>query len=430
MAWYDAGTVNVTLNSATVTGVGTQWVAGARQGEAFVGPDGRLYEVMNIASDTALTLTRPYRGATQAAQPYALAPFQGYVKELADRAAQLLSEYGTATDEEALARSSATKALSPRGLGLNVLQDPYATTPGLLLQNSSHGVGSMSKTWRVGSTASGTSWLALCDVIGAASDRGTIILSGGYGFNSGTNQGSCTTVLSLTMGNSGSDDNLLVRGLQLFDNSGIQQLRTAWLPETERWRVWVRATPFTTLVASYSGNLVCTPLTDIPYFDIPGAYEKPVAPAWSAYNFDPASKADLSALKSAAFADLIGDVGAGAAMQSGTSANGSWAKYADGTMRTWRQLPINMAGTTWTGSTPRYCAVSGTVQFPAAFLAGTEPVVTIGVRDSVVAGRSAYLASYALSNSSISGIYLASPNSAAAAGGTVTLDISAEGYWK
>ena len=99
MAWYDVGTVKVTINNATVTGVGTQWLSGARHGEAFVAPDGRLYEVLNIASDTSLVLTKPYRGATATAQPYALAPMQGYVKELADRAAELvpvLAEMGTA----------------------------------------------------------------------------------------------------------------------------------------------------------------------------------------------------------------------------------------------------------------------------------------------------------------------------------------------
>ncbi|EKU29554.1 hypothetical protein C660_13579 [Alcaligenes sp. HPC1271] len=90
MGWHDVGTVKVTLNSATVTGTWTQWLSGARQGEAFVAPDGRLYEVANIACDTSLTLAKPYLGATGTAQKYALAPMQGYVKELADRAAGLL----------------------------------------------------------------------------------------------------------------------------------------------------------------------------------------------------------------------------------------------------------------------------------------------------------------------------------------------------
>lgn len=144
MAWYDTGTVNVTANSATVTGVGTQWLAGARQGEAFVGPDGRLYEVLNIASNTSLTLTKPYRGSTATGQQYALAPMQGYVKELADRAAELLNEYGLASDTEAAARTSKTKALSPFGLGLNTQSTPNDNTTGRLLE--------VGKSFALGST--------------------------------------------------------------------------------------------------------------------------------------------------------------------------------------------------------------------------------------------------------------------------------------
>ncbi|USY23937.1 hypothetical protein NIZ92_11440 [Alcaligenes sp. 1735tsa3] len=127
MAWYDAGTVKVTLNSATVTGTGTQWLAGARQGEAFVAPDGRLYEVLNVASDTSLTLTKPYIGATATGQKYALAPMQGYVKELADRAAELLpvlSEIGTAakgtvTTETTDATVGRVARIGDWGLGAN-----------------------------------------------------------------------------------------------------------------------------------------------------------------------------------------------------------------------------------------------------------------------------------------------------------------------
>ncbi|WP_253248485.1 hypothetical protein [Alcaligenes faecalis] len=125
MAWYDLGTVKVTVNSSAVTGTGTKWLAGARQGEAFVAPDGRLYEVLNIASDTSLTLTKPYRGATATGQPYALAPMQGYVKELADRAAELvpvLAEMGTA--------AKATLATST--------QDP---APGRVMRNGDWGFG-------------------------------------------------------------------------------------------------------------------------------------------------------------------------------------------------------------------------------------------------------------------------------------------------
>lgn len=354
MAWYDAGTVTVTLNSATVTGVGTQWVAGARQGEAFVGPDGRLYEVLNIASNTSLTLTRPYRGATQAAQPYALAPFQGYVKELADRAAELLRRYSDALvlAEGAVQRTS--------------IGSKYAADTNQILPGFAYGLGGRPDAFPPVSADDITAPPGIYYVLdvrhtGFPKPYGILVRSGGR-----------------VEGDSWLFDRFYSADSDSYERKSING--GAWTP-----------------------------------------WDPMLHKANAAFHLG---------LKSGAFADIIGDVGAGAIMQSGVSANGSWVKFADGTMRTRRQLAINMAGATWTGSTPGYCAVFGTIQFPAAFLAGTEPVVTIGVRDSFVAGRSAYLASYALSNSSISGIYLASPNSAAAAGGTVTLDISAEGYWK
>ncbi|MCX5470465.1 hypothetical protein OSH04_01915 [Alcaligenes sp. A-TC2] len=143
MAWYDTGVVKVTINSATVTGTGTKWLAGARQGEAFVAPDGRLYEVLNIASDTSLTLTKPYIGATATAQKYALAPMQGYVKELADRVAELLpvlSEIGTAakgtvTTETTDATVGRVARIGDWGLGANA----GVAADAVVLNNSANG---------------------------------------------------------------------------------------------------------------------------------------------------------------------------------------------------------------------------------------------------------------------------------------------------
>lgn len=134
MAWYDLGTVKVTANSKAVTGTGTKWLTGARQGEAFVAPDGRLYEVLSIASDTSLTLTKPYRGATATGQSYALAPIQGYVKELADRAAGLLpvlADLGTAakatlTDSNQDATAGRVARIGDWGFGVgsSIAADP------------------------------------------------------------------------------------------------------------------------------------------------------------------------------------------------------------------------------------------------------------------------------------------------------------------
>lgn len=94
MPWYKAGTVSVTQNSNAVIGTGTAFIANSRVGDAFRGPDGDWYEVTNIASNTAVSISPNYQGATNAAGSYALAPLQGYVKESADRLRQLVDQWG------------------------------------------------------------------------------------------------------------------------------------------------------------------------------------------------------------------------------------------------------------------------------------------------------------------------------------------------
>lgn len=95
MGWYKAGTVSVTAGSNAVIGSGTSFIANARVGDGFRGPDGRWYEVSNIASDTALSIAPNYQGSTVAAGGYALAPMQGYVKDSADALRGITNTYGT-----------------------------------------------------------------------------------------------------------------------------------------------------------------------------------------------------------------------------------------------------------------------------------------------------------------------------------------------
>jgi hypothetical protein len=94
MPWLRTGTVSCTLNSTTVTGFNTGFIANSRVGDAFLGPDGRWYEVANIASDTALSILPAYLGATVNGGSYALAPMQGYVKESADALRTLVNQFG------------------------------------------------------------------------------------------------------------------------------------------------------------------------------------------------------------------------------------------------------------------------------------------------------------------------------------------------
>jgi hypothetical protein len=95
MPWYKAGTVSVTQNSNAVIGTNTAFIANSRVGDAFRGPDGGWYEVTNIASDTALSISPNYQGATNATGAYALAPMQGYVKDSADALRSLVNQFGS-----------------------------------------------------------------------------------------------------------------------------------------------------------------------------------------------------------------------------------------------------------------------------------------------------------------------------------------------
>ncbi|SEU03341.1 hypothetical protein [Pseudomonas graminis] len=94
MPWYKAGTVSVAQNSNAVTGTGTSFITNSRVGDAFLGPDGRWYEVTNIASDTAMAISPNYLGAAANAGTYALAPMQGYVKDSADALRALVNQFG------------------------------------------------------------------------------------------------------------------------------------------------------------------------------------------------------------------------------------------------------------------------------------------------------------------------------------------------
>jgi len=95
MAWYRVGTISVTNGSATVTGSGTQWIANAAIGEGLRAPDGRIYEIINIASNTSLTITPNYLGSNQSGQAYEIVPTQSFLRDLAAQAADLVNQYST-----------------------------------------------------------------------------------------------------------------------------------------------------------------------------------------------------------------------------------------------------------------------------------------------------------------------------------------------
>jgi hypothetical protein len=115
MTWYRVGTVSVTNGSATVTGSGTAWNVNASLGEGITLPDGRIYEIVGIASDTSLTITPAYLGSTASGQSYAIAPLRGRIAQLLADTSSLLSTFATVRD----------------GIGAGLLPDGSVGTPAL-----------------------------------------------------------------------------------------------------------------------------------------------------------------------------------------------------------------------------------------------------------------------------------------------------------
>ena len=98
MSWETTGTVTVTNNSATVTGSGTLFTVKSRVGDAFIGPDGALYEIVNIVSNTVLSISPTYKGVTGSAKAYKIAPVRGYQKLSADRLYTIVNTIGDAVE--------------------------------------------------------------------------------------------------------------------------------------------------------------------------------------------------------------------------------------------------------------------------------------------------------------------------------------------
>lgn len=93
--WYSTGTIGVSTDGTVATGTGTSWLSNVRVGDGLtISGSSSIHEVTNIASDTTITFKPAYTGATGSGKAYSIAPIQGYVKDLADQAKQLIQSIG------------------------------------------------------------------------------------------------------------------------------------------------------------------------------------------------------------------------------------------------------------------------------------------------------------------------------------------------
>lgn len=94
--WMNLGTINVVNGSKAVTGVGTKFKTSpipAREGQPIV-VNNVHYEIASVNSDTSITLTLNYAGATANGLSYIIiTTAEGSFNDLSRRAAQVMSLY-------------------------------------------------------------------------------------------------------------------------------------------------------------------------------------------------------------------------------------------------------------------------------------------------------------------------------------------------
>lgn len=311
MPWYKAGTVNVTLNSNAVTGSGTAFIVNGRVGDAFRGPDGRWYEVTNVASNTAISIDPPYIGATASGGSYALAPMQGYVKDSADALRAIVNTYG--------AQLSALKTTG----NYDVLPLSKGGTGGTDLQTARDGLG-------LGTAATATLTTSVND-----STVGRVLRVGDHGIGAE----SLNSVAGTTI------DALRSNGFY-YVASGANQGNA---PSSTNGYLWNRS-----ITQAYAIQNYYVVTTGVEYKRVlnNGAWT-----AWSVVGSPIVGTTSQS-----------GGVPTGSIIERGTNSNGEYTRFADGTQICMVSMPTTAQAVN-TASGTLFQSASVSITWPMPFLA-------------------------------------------------------------
>ncbi len=362
MPWYRAGTVSVTLNNTTVTGTGTAFAANSRVGDAFLGPDGRWYEVANIASDTVLSILPAYQGATAAAGTYALAPIQGYVKASADQLRSIVSSFGDKMAALGTTGNYDTLPVDKGGTGLTTLAAFIQTLLGATDQAAARAaIGAITSkltTAMNGATPVSIASAATVDVGAAAANDVTI---------TGT-----VAITSLGTIASGARRTLTFAGTLTLTHNTTSLI----LPGAAN--IVTAAGDVAEVESLGGGNWKC-----LGYFraaELPDLVRS-VAQGGTGVTSMAALLVALNALGNYAKTNIIGTVSqssgipTGAIIETGTNSNGTYTKYADGTLVCSGISSASVITNTVGGNVFHSSAVTFT--FPAPFV-GSVPKICHG----------------------------------------------------
>ncbi|MEE8612283.1 MAG: hypothetical protein V3V60_16005 [Sphingomonas aquatilis] len=201
--WYRQGSVAVANGSAIVTGAGTDFVANAQVGEAFVGPNGRPIEIASIQSATQLTLAQAYTGDSNGGQPYSIQPTSSFARDLALAAGLLLNSFAMVRD----------------GVGQGLFPDGTVAAPGIRFAADQD----------TGLRRTGSNGLSL---VSAGQDRllvdpNSVTVSGTSFVVNGAS--SASTPIARFIGNNGNGQIAALPGLSLYWNMGNGPQETSFV---------------------------------------------------------------------------------------------------------------------------------------------------------------------------------------------------------
>ena len=183
--WYRTGTISVTNGSATATGSGTAFVANSQVGDALHGPDGKIYEITAVNSNTSLTITPAYLGGTQTGQTYTIQPTRGWTTRVLDAIDESNTDVETMlagpgagkfpagtlaqpgmrflTDEDTGVRLTGTNALALVGGGSDKFGVSGSTAYGDVVQSAANDA-TLGKLLTVGAFGTGSSAIDVSDL--------------------------------------------------------------------------------------------------------------------------------------------------------------------------------------------------------------------------------------------------------------------------
>ncbi|SEJ49203.1 hypothetical protein [Pseudomonas sp. NFR16] len=492
MPWYKAGTVSVTQNSNAVIGVGTAFIANSRVGDAFKGPDGRWYEVVNIASDTALAISPPYAGPTAAGAGYSITPVQGYVKASADRLSKISTEIASVETSVQAAAASATAADQSAVAAGQSSADAGAASQSALDAAEQAGAAKLAAETAEGNAAASAGAAEdsadRAEQVVGAFDQNAQAKTDAFNQNAAAAQaaidlsvdaaGDSASAAADSAAQAAQSEQNVAHKVNVSDivdgltSTAVDKPLSANQGRILKGLVDSAGSASATLVTyeyvatagqtSFSGPdrngltmagvVPGSALVTVNGADISQTTECSLTATTLTLNGGPAlpagavvqihafgtfavantfTQAQVNALLTPKLSrsDIVGTVSqasgvpTGAIIESGSNANGSYVKYADGTMICTRRMELgSRAITTAYGST--YITPSvGSSAYPASFLAGTTPVNAILVESN---GGVTYAASGLNSVPSWPAVYVCSPTSVTL---TLNLNMTAIGRW-